>query len=207
MVRGVNGSGKSTLLKLLAGLYEPCDGGIYFGRRDHCEIQNDQLMVGVTALLQDYGRYFLSVRDNVLFGADTMYSDAEILQVLELVNMPCQMATFAAGLSTRLGMMYEDGVDLSGGQWKKLALARALLRKDAQILVLDEPFNELDNGTRARVMNYLVATRKQRFTIIATHDDIIPKCADVVYEIAAGEVQVIECRRDRAYCECELPLR
>lgn len=132
---GLNGAGKTTLAKLLLGLYRPSDGNLLYNGRSVLEYDLGSLRKRMGCLFQDFVKYLLTVRDNVAFGADSEPEEDLIHRAIEQAGATDLVHT-AGGLDAQLGKQF-GGTDLSGGEWQRLALARALIR-DADFLVLDE---------------------------------------------------------------------
>ena len=148
---GLNGAGKTTLVKLLSRLYEPTSGAITVDGADIRSFPADVWQRQVAAIFQDFVHYELPVRDNVGFGAvhlldDPARADEVILDALRRAGADDLVAALPKGLDTPLSRQYTDGADLSGGQWQRIGIARALLAVDggATVLVLDEPTAALD---------------------------------------------------------------
>ncbi|GAB3407497.1 ABC transporter ATP-binding protein [Flindersiella endophytica] len=155
---GVNGAGKSTLVKLLAGVYQPTAGRITTGGR-------------VAAITQDYLRFPLSAKENVTFGRE-----GDLAGVAARAGVEDLVARLPGGWSTVLDRTYEGGADLSGGEWQRLALARALYAVEggAQALVLDEPAAALDVRAEARLVErYLELTRGTTSLIISHRFSVV----------------------------------
>ncbi|WP_238402907.1 ABC transporter ATP-binding protein [Paenibacillus mesophilus] len=140
---GENGAGKSTLAKLALGLYRPTDGRIEWDGTDYEELEPVHLRRSVSAAFQDYVRYETTLRDNVGFGLpDDACTDEAIRQAMKAAGAEVPDQT-SGGLDAKVGLLSEGGRNRSGGQWQRLAIARAAVR-DARLLVLDEPTAALD---------------------------------------------------------------
>lgn len=138
---GVNGSGKSTLVKILSTLYQDYEGGIYFGGRELSTLRREEVRKKIGILFQDFVRYELSARENIAFGSlSKMDKSADIQTVLQGVGMEKRISD----LDMQLGVWFDKGVQLSGGEWLKVALGRAFVR-DADLYLLDEPNAALDS--------------------------------------------------------------
>ena len=136
---GENGQGKTTLVKLLARLYDPTEGAIYLDGVDLREYSVEELHNEIGVIFQDFVRYDMPARMNIGVGRIEQMDDDEALWIAAEKSRADRLLTrFAGGLDQMLGRRFEGGVDLSGGEWQKFALARAYLR-DAQVLILDEP--------------------------------------------------------------------
>ncbi|WP_135548712.1 ABC transporter ATP-binding protein [Paenibacillus cymbidii] len=140
---GENGAGKSTLARLLLGLYHPTAGRITWNGTDYKELDPDLLRRSASAVFQDFVRFETTVRDNVGFGLpERMPNDTAILRAME-ASGAAALARLSGGLDAKVGHLSAGGRELSGGQWQRLAIARAAFR-DAPLLVLDEPTAALD---------------------------------------------------------------
>jgi ATP-binding cassette subfamily B protein len=142
---GENGAGKTTLIKLLTGLYTPTEGRVLVGGEDVRTWDPEALRKRIGVVFQDFNQYQLKVRENVGFGSvDNMGDEPRIGRAVERGGAEEVVAGLAGGLDAPLGRWFQDGAELSGGQWQKVALARAFMREEADILVLDEPTAALD---------------------------------------------------------------
>lgn len=137
---GQNGAGKTTLVQLLMGLYKPDSGSIYWNERD---IEKQDVLNRISVVLQDFTRYEMTLRENVALGRlKDMSNDEAILDILKQCDLESLYEELGS-LDVPLGRLMEGGRELSGGQWQKLALARALI-KDTDLVILDEPTSALD---------------------------------------------------------------
>ncbi|MBE1609849.1 ATP-binding cassette domain-containing protein [Actinopolymorpha pittospori] len=158
---GVNGAGKSTLTKLLAGLYRPDSGAVLVDGKPA-----DPAGGRVAAVFQSFGRYELSLRDNVTLGAPGI-DDREVEKALGLAGA----ARLGATLDTPLAAAYDGGTDLSGGQWQRVALARALVavERGAGLLILDEPTASLDVRAEIELFEQFLEVTRGVTTILVSH--------------------------------------
>jgi ATP-binding cassette subfamily B protein len=141
---GTNGSGKTTLVKLLCRLYSPQSGSITIDGTDLRELSINDLRREISVIFQDYAQYQLSVRQNIWIGNIAQPpDDAGVVEAARLAGADGVINGLGNGYDTPLGKWFEDGEELSIGEWQKVALARAFYR-DAGILVLDEPTSALD---------------------------------------------------------------
>ena len=153
-VVGLNGAGKTTLVKLLCRLHDPDEGRIAVDGVDLRDLEPHQWRSRVAVLFQDYLRYSLTAGENVRLGASAINTDEAALDVLaERVGATDVIARLEAGWETPLSASFKGGTDLSGGEWQRIALARALLAVDAgaRVLVLDEPTANLDVRAEADI--------------------------------------------------------
>jgi ATP-binding cassette subfamily B protein len=167
---GENGAGKTTLVKLLTRLYEPTEGRILL---DGCDLRGwpaDVLRRRFGVLFQDFNQYQLRVRENVGFGSVENLGDAKrVERAVERGGARELVSSLAGGLDAPLGRWFQDGTELSGGQWQKIALARAFMREDADILVLDEPTAALDAEAEHAVFESFRRLAEGKTTIVISH--------------------------------------
>lgn len=193
-VVGVNGAGKTTLVKLLARLYDPTEGQITVDGIPLTDIDPDAWQPRVSAIFQDFVRYQLSARDNVAFGAGgsgaEAVSDEELSEAATDAGIRGAVERLDAGWSTYLSRQYEGGADLSGGQWQRLALARALLavRCGAGVLVLDEPTANLDVRAEAELYDRFLELTRGVTTLVISHRFSTVRRADRIVVIDGGRV-------------------
>lgn len=143
-VVGENGSGKSTLAALIVRLYTPCGGEIYVnGRPQKHEI--GRLRREVSMVFQDFGRYETTFRENISIGdISGSYSDNELMECADRTGIGARIRAEEPGLDTPIGRFAGDGIELSGGEWQKLSMTRALIRRGTKLLIMDEPNAALD---------------------------------------------------------------
>ncbi|MCB0110553.1 MAG: ABC transporter ATP-binding protein, partial [Caldilineaceae bacterium] len=152
-VVGENGAGKTTLIKLLARFYDPTEGEILLDGRDLRDYALDDLRRQIGVIFQDFTRYDLTAKENIGFGqVEQLAEMARIVQAADKGGAVPVVQKLADGYETVLGRTFEEGADLSGGEWQKLALSRAFMR-EAQILILDEPTAALDALAEYEVYN------------------------------------------------------
>jgi len=167
---GENGAGKTTLVKLMTRLYEPSEGRIVLDGRDLREWPRDTLRRRFGVLFQDYNQYQLKVRENVGFGSVEDLDDVPRIQrATERGGAGELVSSLPGGLDAPLGRWFQNGTELSGGQWQKIALARAFMREDADILVLDEPTAALDAEAEHAVFERFRELAEGRTTIVISH--------------------------------------
>jgi ATP-binding cassette, subfamily B, bacterial len=167
---GENGAGKTTFVKLLAGLYQPSEGRIVLDGRDLSTWEPEQLRRRFGVLFQDFNKYQLKLRENIGFGSVANLADvSRIERAAERGGANELLQTLPGGLDAPLGHWFEKGSELSGGQWQKVALARAFMREEADILVLDEPTAALDAESEHAVFERFRELAKGRTTIVISH--------------------------------------
>ena len=181
-VVGVNGAGKTTLAKLLCRLYDPQEGAIEVDGVDLRDLDLDDYRAGVTAVFQDFVRYELPLRDNVAPGGAT----DEVVTASLAAAGAHQLAT----LDTVLARGYDGGTDLSGGQWQRIALARALaaVRGGARLVLLDEPTAALDVRGEAEIFERILTETVDCTTILISHRFSTVRRADRICVVEHGRV-------------------
>jgi ATP-binding cassette, subfamily B, bacterial len=188
---GLNGAGKTTLVKLLARLYEPQSGQILVDERPLTDYPVRAWRRRVAAIFQDFVHYELSVRDNVGFGAvELLHEDEKIRSSLERAGALDFVDELPQGLETTLARGYEDGVELSGGQWQRIAIARALMAVEggAGVLVLDEPTASLDVRAEATFFDRFLELTRGLTTILISHRFSTVRRADRIVVLEHGRV-------------------
>ncbi len=167
---GENGAGKTTFVKLLAGLYEPSEGRIVLDGRELSTWDPEELRKRFGVLFQDFNKYQLKLRENIGLGSvDHLADQARIERAAERGGAADLLTVLPGGLDAPLGHWFEKGSELSGGQWQKVALARAFMREEADILVLDEPTAALDAESEHAVFERFRELAKGRTTIVISH--------------------------------------
>ena len=191
---GENGAGKTTLIKLLCRFYDPTEGRVLIDGVDLRELDVTRWRERIGGGFQDFCRFELRAAQAVGVGDLPRIDDlAGIRAALAGSGGEDLEGALPEGLATQLGVRWEGGVDLSGGQWQKLALARTLIRKDPLLLVLDEPTASLDAQTEHALFEKLVAASKagppERVTIIVSHRFSTVRAADHIIVLDAGRVR------------------
>ena len=182
---GVNGAGKSTIIKLLCGLYKPDSGHLYIGGKNITELSQDALRHAVSVVFQDFGTYQLTLRENIAFGdLSQLDNDDKLTAALKLASAS---EISHKGLDINLGRLADDGVDVSKGQWQRIAVARAFL-SDAEFIVLDEPTASLDPIAESKMYESFSSVLKNRGTIIISHRLASARLAEKIIVIESGEV-------------------
>jgi ATP-binding cassette subfamily B protein len=185
---GPNGAGKTTLVKLLCRLYDPAGGCIEWDGQDLRNLSIADLRRRIGILFQEPIHYNASVAQNISLGKPDLAGDnAQLQAAARAARAEDLVARLPRGYGTVLGRWFDDGVELSVGEWQRLALARAFYR-DAAVLVLDEPTSAMDPWAEAEwVANFRAAVR-DRITLIITHRLTTARCADVIHVMENGRI-------------------
>jgi ATP-binding cassette subfamily B protein len=186
---GDNGSGKTTLIKLLTRLYEPTGGRITLDGRDLREWSPVALHRRIGVIFQDFVRYQLTVGDNIGAGDDLAYEDRmrwddaaeQGLARPFILELPEQY-------DAQLGRWFRHGRELSGGQWQKIALARSFMRRDADILVLDEPTAAMDAEAEIQIFDRFRALTANKIAIVISHRFSTVRMADQIIVLDRGQL-------------------
>lgn len=167
---GPNGSGKTTIIKLLLRLYKPDSGKILVDGLDLSDWDIDALRERTGIIFQGFQRYKLTVRDNIGAG-DRLIADDELrLMRAARLGMATELIEqLEKGLNTRLGKRYKGSRELSGGEWQRIALSRAFMREDADILILDEPSSALDAEGEHQIFSQIGKVARHRIAILISH--------------------------------------
>lgn len=178
---GVNGAGKSTLAKIIAGLYNPSAGTVIYNNKQ----RPDNVMIDCAMVFQNFCKYYLTLRENIAFGEiNTLNNDEELKNSLAWFDFDLKKANHS--LDTQLGRNF-DGVELSGGEWQKIALSRGFIRK-SNLVLLDEPNSGLDPLTESKVFKRFLELLNDKTGIIITHRIGIASLADRVILMDNGEI-------------------
>jgi ATP-binding cassette subfamily B protein len=186
---GENGSGKTTLIKLLTRLYVPSAGRMTLDGLDLAEWNPTALRRRVAVIFQDFARYQLKVGENIGVGDVEHFEDeASWRAAAEMATAAPFVEELPAGYQTQLGKWFKDGRELSGGQWQKIALARAFIREGADILVLDEPTAAMDARAEAQVFEQFRDLARERMVILISHRFSTVRMADQILVIQGGQI-------------------
>ncbi len=183
---GPNGAGKTTLIKLLFRFYDPTMGRILVDGIDLKNINLDDWYFHLGVLFQDFAKYYLTVKENIEFGNIKNINKKSINEALanaqgnDLLKLPKKESQI-------LGRWFEDGEEISVGQWQKLAIARALYR-DAPILILDEPTSNIDADAEFKIFNNLKKTYLKKTLIFISHRFSTVRIADYIYVLNNGQI-------------------
>ncbi|MFE6841333.1 ABC transporter ATP-binding protein [Streptomyces sp. NPDC057686] len=185
---GRNGAGKSTLLKLLTRFYEPTGGRILLDGRPLADYGLRELRDSIGVIFQDYQEYEAPVRENIGFGKVSALGDDHLLwEAAETAGAREVLAGLPRGLDAQLGRWFSGGHQLSGGQWQKVALARAVVRK-APIMILDEPTAAIDAAAEAEVFDVLRSVRTRTTSLLVAHRFSAVRTADHIVVLDGGRV-------------------
>jgi ATP-binding cassette subfamily B protein len=186
---GENGSGKTTLIKLLTRLYQPNAGRILLDGMDLEDWPEDTLHQRVGVIFQDFARYQLLVGENIGAGDVRFFDDEEQWQEAAVKGMADEfVAELPERYQTQLGKWFKGGQELSGGQWQKIALARAFMRSEADILVLDEPTAAMDAAAEATIFEHFRKLTQNRIAILISHRFSTVRMASQIVVIENGRI-------------------
>lgn len=182
---GMNGAGKTTILKLLAGLYTNYTGTISINKTSIREIPNDTLHRYFSILFQDFARYELSIEDNICIG--DIQNKKNIAEYLDHVGLSMKVNNMSLREKTFLGKLDENGIDLSGGEWQRIAVARCLYR-NAPVYIMDEPTSAMDSIGEQAIADFLAQTNQDKIQITITHRLGIAKKANCIFVLQQGRI-------------------
>lgn len=188
---GRNGSGKTTLTKLLTGLYTDYEGEILINNKSIKNYMASELKSFFAVLFQDFARYHISLRDNIAIGDIKNFgnpdTDQNIEKVLNELDMTDNIHMLPDKINTHLGKLDEKGVDLSGGQWQRLAIARVML-SPAPMYILDEPTAALDPMSESKIYEDFEHISQQKTTLLISHRLGATKTADHILVLDDGHI-------------------
>ena len=186
---GENGAGKTTLVKLLARLYEPDEGRILLDGRDLRDYDLDDLRANLGVIFQDFVRYNLSAGENIGVGqVEAMDDRARIADAARRGMAEEVIEELPGGYDQLIGRRFKQGVDLSGGQWQKIAIARAWMR-NAQVMILDEPTAALDARSEFEVFQRFRELADNRTAVLISHRFSSVRMADRILVLADGRIE------------------
>jgi ATP-binding cassette subfamily B protein len=185
---GENGQGKTTVVKLITRLYDPTEGRILLDGIDLREYDLAGLHSEIGVIFQDFMRYEMTARENIEVGRIEVEHTLEELEYAAEKSLASEViAKLHGGFDQMLGRRFEGGVDLSGGEWQKLALARAYLR-DAQLLILDEPTAALDARSELEVFQRFAELTDGKMALLISHRFSTVRMADRIVVLEAGKL-------------------
>ena len=186
---GRNGAGKTTIVKLLTRLYDPDSGQILVGGRDIREYDIEELRSVIGVIFQDYVTYHMNARENIGVGRVNEIDNLHLIErAAEKSGASSVITKLTDGYSTMLGRWFKDGVQLSGGEWQKVALARAFMR-DAPILILDEPTSSLDAQAEYEIFTRFRLLTEGKTAIFISHRFSTVRLADRILVVEQGVVK------------------
>jgi ATP-binding cassette subfamily B protein len=185
---GENGAGKTTLVKLLCRLYDPSAGRITLDGKDLRDYDPESLRQEIGVIFQDFLKYDATAGDNIGFGLiESLTDPARIDQASEKSYADSVISTLPSGYETMLGRRFEGGIELSQGQWQKIALARAYMR-DAQLLILDEPTASLDARAEYEVFERFANLTAGKSAVLISHRFSTVRMADLILVLEHGKI-------------------
>jgi len=185
---GANGAGKTTLIKLLTRLYDPTEGQILLDGVDLRDFDPDELRDHIGVIFQDFVRFQNTAGENIGFGQVKALEDKErIADASERGGSNDVIAELPNGFDTMLGRWFEKGHELSGGQWQKIALARAFMR-DSEVLVLDEPTSALDAAREYEIFQRFRELTEGKIAVLISHRFSTVRMADRIAVIENGTI-------------------
>jgi ATP-binding cassette subfamily B protein len=185
---GENGAGKTTLVKLLARLYDPAEGQILLDGQDLRDYDLTDLRRNIGVIFQDYIRFKMSAGTNIAVGdIDERTNQPRIESSAQRSLADSVIAKLAAGYQQQLGKSFNKGVELSGGEWQKVALGRAYMR-DAQLIILDEPTAALDARAEYEVFQRFADLTRGKASVIISHRFSTVRMADRILVLEGGKL-------------------
>jgi len=186
---GGNGSGKTSLIKLLCRLYDPTEGAIFFDGRDIREIELSSWRRRFSVIFQDYSRYFASIEENIRYGNIEMsHSREDVVKAAQVAEADEFIRAMPKQYDTVLGRMFDDGHEISIGQWQKIALARAFL-PDSSCIVLDEPTSALDPRSEFELFDSFRRRIGDRSAVVISHRLSTVRMAEAIHVLDDGEIK------------------
>ena len=186
---GENGAGKTTLVKLLTRLYDPDEGRILLDGRDLRDYGLDELRGSMGVIFQDFVRYHLTAGENIGVGRIEARGDRErIARAASRSQADEVIARLSSGYDQMIGKRFKNGVELSGGEWQKIAIARAYMR-EAEVLILDEPTAALDARAEFEVFQRFKELSRGKTAVLISHRFSSVRMADRILVLADGRVE------------------
>jgi ATP-binding cassette subfamily B protein len=188
---GENGAGKTTIVKLLTRLYDPDEGRILLDGQDVRAYDLDELRANMGVIFQDFVRYHMTAGENIAVGRIDALADHARIEAAARRSLAHDMIMrLPAGYDQVVGKRFRTGVDLSGGEWQKIAIARAYMR-DAQLLILDEPTAALDARAEFGVFQRFKELSERRTAVLISHRFSSVRMADRILVLADGEIEAM----------------
>lgn len=186
---GANGAGKTTLIKLLAGLYTPTEGRILLDGLDLREWDEHALRRRIAVIFQDFVRYQFLVGENIGAGDEPAFEDEARWRAAAKQGRAAEfIEDLPQGYATQLGKWFKEGRELSGGQWQRVALSRAFMRSEADILVLDEPTSAMDAEAEAEIFARFRELAQNKMLILISHRFSTVRLAEHIAVIDQGRI-------------------
>lgn len=187
---GNNGAGKSTIIKLIIGLYDDFDGEILFNGKSIKEYTYAELKAIIGVVFQDFNQYALTLKENILLGKCVEEDSTNMNRVIKEMELLELRKNLKYDVDTPLGKIKENGVDVSGGQWQKIAISR-LLYANKQVNILDEPTAALDPVSESKIYELFSKMNKDKFVMYITHRLGAAKIAEEILVLDQGKI--VEC--------------
>jgi ATP-binding cassette subfamily B protein len=192
---GENGAGKSTMVKLLSRLYDPTEGNILIDGENIKDLDIHAFRQSIGVVFQDFCRYSLTIGENISLGDISTLDKSDNLNNLNQLQLAAKLSGIAEkieklpqGYATPLGKQF-DGTELSGGEWQKIAIARAFMRqKEAQIMILDEPTAALDPRSEYEIFNSFAELVRGKIAVLVTHRLASVRMANRILVMKAGNL-------------------
>lgn len=189
---GVNGAGKTTIIKLLTGLYSEYEGEILIDGKPLRSLSSAQRKGLASVVYQDFARYAISLKDNIIIGdvnkLDDFDAEKRIQEIISSVHFENALSKLPNGLDTPIGKVFNNGVDLSGGEWQRVAMARAMMNR-APLCILDEPTAALDPKSESQLYERFHDISHDRTTLFISHRLGSTKFTDTIFVLDGGRIR------------------
>ncbi len=184
---GQNGAGKTTLIKLLFRFYDPDEGNILINGKNLRELKLDNWYKFVGTLFQDFAKFSLTIKENIMLGNTREHNEQKMKEAAHKAGADEFIAKLPRKYDQRLGTAFEDGVELSQGQWQKLALARAFY-EEAPLLILDEPTSAIDAEAEAAIFDHIDKIYENKNLVLISHRFSSVRSADTIIVLRDGRI-------------------